>query len=251
MAGADGEAPGPAIHLTSPWSTVAQTRIETPAPFNKQVVAPFQPRMTHMSTPLMILCFVGPSWFGNGDSGEDRHVQNITYRHLTTVTVDEDATVVRDRISAYYEKKYPSRRKENDGVFRLFDDRDSQRPVMEMVHSYPYGPFFTFFETTEKSRSEITVTKLDVHSKNQGKACRIEIFVSTQEKAASFPYSTAMPITDVDIRSIARDIALEEKTKRSTVNERNCTKGREVVSRVSTDAGCCRGRRVRILKPHY
>ncbi len=144
---------------------------------------------------------------------------SITYRHVASITVDEDAIVVRDRISAYYEKKYPSRQTEDDGVFRLFDDRDSQSPVTEMVHSYPYGPFYTFFETTEKSRSEITITKLDVHSKNQGKACRIEMSVATQEKAASFPYSTAMPITDVDIKNIARDIALEEKTKRSTVED--------------------------------
>lgn len=117
--------------------------------------------------------------------------------------IDRPATDVRDDVAAYFHKKYPSSDESgNDGaVFRFFDEHDTH-PFQGMVHSWPHGPFYSFFERTEESKTEVTVTRLDFYSEKNGTTCRIVISVSTEGKAKDSPFSTLAPITENDIRNL-------------------------------------------------
>jgi hypothetical protein len=136
----------------------------------------------------------------------------VEYHQVNEIHINRPATVVRDDISAYYEKKYPSDEPINeDAVFKYFGEHDTD-PVSGMVHSNPYGPFQTIFENTEKSKTEITRTRLDFYSENDGKSCKIIISSATLEKAEDLPYSILAPITENDILSLSNASEAKGKT---------------------------------------
>ncbi len=112
-----------------------------------------------MTTIVLSLCLFG---FGDTSSAKE-------------LLIARPAIEVRDEIGAYYDRKYPpSKAGSEDYPFRYWVER-YDRAVEGKVSSDPHPTFYSFFEYTERSRTEVLVTKLDFQSEDGGKACRIVI----------------------------------------------------------------------------
>jgi hypothetical protein len=148
-----------------------------------------------MNNILILLCLVS---LGGG------------YRHVKDIHINRPPTDVRDDVATYYAKKYPVNEEIDNNAFS-FDDGDT-RPISEMVSSNPCAPLYTFFEATEKSTTEVTITKLDFYSENDSKSCKIVISAATLDKAESMTYSnispmvysSVPPITEHDILNLSK-----------------------------------------------
>lgn len=117
------------------------------------------------------------------------------------VRIARAANDVVDDIDAYYKNKYPDSHRLRAEEVVMFDDTPT--PVYRITNSNPFGPYQTFQEQTEKSTTEILLTKVDIYSVNEGTSCRVVISSITLAKADSdFPYSTVDPITAKDIQDL-------------------------------------------------
>ena len=102
-------------------------------------------------------------------------------------------------IDTYYKNKYPGHKLEAEASFG-----DTLTPVERIISSNPFSPYRIFEEQTEKSKTEILVTKVDLFSENEGRSCRVVISVFTLAKVDNnSPYSTVAPITAKDIHDLS------------------------------------------------
>ena len=83
-------------------------------------------------------------------------------------------------------------------------------PVTEIIHSYPKGPHYTFYERTSLNKEEYTSVKIDLYHMEDG-LCSMEIQVTAVEKTAGISFADTPPISEAELRKLLDIPEVEEK----------------------------------------
>ena len=125
------------------------------------------------------------------------------FQLVESVDIQSPVVAVREAIEAYYDTKYPRPAPPGPRSYGMTIDDDWESPVAGSFNALFSDPYYTFYETTEKSQTEVTVTRVRLYSRSDGASCRIVISVMTEGKTPETPcYSRKAPITAAEIRKI-------------------------------------------------
>jgi hypothetical protein len=117
-------------------------------------------------------------------------------------------------VRTYYCKKYPVFAEivalHNETLtwesMRRGDELRKKCPVTEGMNSSPDAPLRTFEERTEKSKTEVWVTSVNLYHEG-AERCRVVIYVGSEDKREGNAYSTLKPITAQEIRKLAEAVS--------------------------------------------
>lgn len=82
-------------------------------------------------------------------------------------------------------------------------------PVTEIIHSFPKGPHYTFYERTNLNEDDYTSVKIDMYHTEDG-LCSMEIEVTAVPKTDGVSFADTPPISEAEIRKLL-DIPEEEE----------------------------------------
>ncbi|MCE5268117.1 MAG: hypothetical protein LLG00_09550 [Planctomycetaceae bacterium] len=126
------------------------------------------------------------------------------------VTIAKSPSDVEEAIRAYYASKYPSfaqlqalskTAKTSQDSVKRGEKLLAASPVAEIVNSYPRGPYLSFEERTEHSKTTIIVTTVELTADDKD-SCRVVIRSKRRDKRPGDAFSTLQPIREDEIPHI-------------------------------------------------